>query len=508
MNVDITQGTGQGFAVSGPIFNLILNNVVSFLGTLRIQLKPYNQLIFLSLYADDIVLFASSNVQSQSLTYRLQKVIDTIAFNFSLIKCKYIQINVPSKKIKTNQIYINDIPLSKTNSFEYLGICWKFINNKTLSISSHVDKRVANGKKAYSACLAKNIFGNHLDIKIQLRLVDTLFKPTLEHGIRLFKYSDTQCDKLQRWYARALTRILDFNPKTSRVGLFLILGKTSFKVRNNIQLLSSFHRQFRYNPHSPSRLLLEGEHNEFIKNGYDMSDKSYSYVSEVYKVMYEYDLTKFFVLNEIRKWHKKDYEKEIKKIIHEREFFKIISKLQTGIDCDTFDYEAIDEDDIAGTKLMLVKSILSIVDRLKCDNHIYNNATDEQQVDLIYHDNIYSYCFLYKLVGIDPNHEFRDVHKFILGMYLKTHPIYWYVNRGRCRFCHDNWDDPLNHLVYKCGDYRLLQIRSGLSDPNSRYYTYLYNRHGDDGTPVMYDYIYIKNILKWIFKDYRKIINK
>ena len=513
LEVDIRQGTGQGFAVSGPFFNTLLDRIIPVLSRLKIELKPYGIATFLSIYADDLLLLASSNRQCQSLANLLSIATNSIAFNHSLPKFKYVQINVPPRWRHRNQIWVDDKPITKSNNFLYLGIDFSFLNSRSLVITSHVSLREDKGKKAYYACMAKNIFGGPLDIKLQLRLVDTLFKSTLEHGIRLFKYTKKSCLDLEKWYTKALVSILGVNPNTYRIGLFLILGKIPFKIRNDIQLLCSFHRQMRYNPKSPSRLMLEGEYKLFVKNNYTLPDNVFSYISDIYKIMSEYGLEDFFELREIRQWHKKEFERKISKVIYEKEFHKVIYLLNTGYDSEDKDQQKLkkkailDYDKITGTNTLLASSITSVVLFMKNENKKFLNASPEDQENLRFYDKLYFGCYFYKLIGIDPNHEIKDHHRFLISFYLKSHPVYWKNNRKVCRFCFQPWKFPIKHLAYECCDVRLLEIRYGFNDPNSDYFIELFNDHGKNGSPVLYDFIYIKHFIKWLYIKYKHIIN-
>ena len=210
-----------------------------------------------------------------------------------------------------------------------------------------------------------------------------------------------------------------------------------------------------------------------------------SYISEIYDILKEYGLQKFFNLNEIRQWHKHQYDKIISETILKIEYKNSVNKLNNN------------------KYGILARSIQSIVEHLVDDNILFDKTPVCEQDELIYHQKIYFSCLFYKLVGIDKNHSTRENHKFIMTMYLHSHPVYWYSLREVCRFCKLEWEDPLDHLVNKCCDYRITDIRDNLYNPNSKYYMELHNKHGK-----LYYYIYIKHFLKCLFSDYRQVINK
>ena len=482
-DVNISQGVGQGFAVSGPFFNLVVNNLIILLSQLDISYQVYSIIIFTALYADDMNLYSNSCQGLQQLLLELEKGCRSIAFNFSVRKCKYIQFNVPVQQQSSNSVMLLGKSLVKSMNFTYLGVDWQIYGRKTISIKPHIQKRLNKGTKCYGACIAKNLFGNSLDLKIQFELADTLYKSTLEYGMRLFLYDDTSLDSLDRNYSKALCRILCVNGSSYNKAVFLSTGRIPLKLRNHLQLMSSYHRQMRYNSDSPSRAIITGEYKIFRAKNTDFSNISSSYINDCYKTFSAYDLKSLFNPNEIRTWHKHDYDNHIKQVVLEKTFHQYIKLLK--------DHKF----------KLLATSIESIIKHCKADNDYYINCTEEPQIDIQYHKQLYFKNYIYRLIGINSDQSLSKFHKFLISMYFRSHSMYWDQIKGNCRFCNKSWKDPMVHLLYKCKDKRITNITNGCHDEQSPFYFKVRNIHN-----IVFNYRIRKHIMKKIYKKYRKLL--
>ena len=493
VDIKITTGVGQGFAISGPLFNFVVEKLIRALRVLKIGYTVYDILIFCALYADDLNIYASTNDELQQLVDKLNKAVKNVAFTFSEKKCKYFIFNAPYNKYKSYKIVLNGHELEKTRKFPYLGVDW-FLTQNTVKINEHVKSRLEKGHKAYACCHAKNLFGTSLDTKIQFKLVETLFSSTLTHGIRIFKYSPEQTDMLDKCYSKAIACVLHINTRSYNKGLYVISGSIPIYVRNNVQLLSSFHRLFRYNEESPTRKILLKEYELFESDPQLFFNIDSSYIKDVHHVFTRYNLLELFDLTVVCGYHKKDWDEKTKNVIYEFECLRLIEYLKSN------------------KYVVLSECLESIIEHWKYENKQYRSAIPEQieLFNLRFHPRVYFGNYLYSLIGLDPIHPIRDKHKFTLTMLLRSHLVYWktiYNDLGEkdrlpCRFCLEKWEDPLIHLLEKCEDGRVKGLHYAMKNPNdSDFYWNKSNRY-----KKCYKYIYVKQFLKNLYKFYKDVM--
>lgn len=152
---------------------------------------------------------------------------------------------------------------------------------------------------------------------------------------------------------------------------------------------------------------------------------------------------------------------------------------------------------------MLARSIRSIINHYKDDNHYHAN-TPESQIDdnaPPFHDQFYFRNYFYRLVGISSDQSLiSKFHKFLISFYFRSHMLYWQQCKGSCRFCSKSWNDPFFHIIYRCKDPRIKVIREGIHDSNSEFYYAPSNIHNK-----VYTYRKIRIILKHIYLKYKNI---
>ena len=169
----VSVGVSQG-SVLGPLLFLIYAN--------DSPLSPIHCEI--SLYADDTVIYYSSgnahDIENRinSDLERLCKWFDNNLLTLNISKCKFIIYGSSCKliKFKNVSISVNDIPLSKTNSFKYLGVTIQ----QNLTWSEHIDNI---GKKVNQRLGLIRRIKHLLPFQARLTLYNSLVLP-------LFDYND------------------------------------------------------------------------------------------------------------------------------------------------------------------------------------------------------------------------------------------------------------------------------------------------------------------------------
>lgn len=217
------QGLRQGQNLSPLLFSLYLNDLEHYLlsnGSFSLDifndsLEVYLKLIVL-LYADDTVLFATSQEMMNDSLYLFSNYCDTWQLQINYSKTKVIvfgdRVNRPRQiEIKGNRIDV-------VNEFKYLGVIFHK-NRKFASMKKHV---VEQAKKALFSLYQKT---RNLDLttECQLKLFDHTILPILTYGSEIWCFGDlTMVEKVHTDF---LKRILKVKSSTPNVMLYGDLGR-------------------------------------------------------------------------------------------------------------------------------------------------------------------------------------------------------------------------------------------------------------------------------------------
>ncbi len=194
-----TRGVKQGGSLSPFLFAIYFNEMILELVNLNIGAKLGNIIISIIVYADDIMLVASSKTELQLMLDVITEYGTKYEVKFNPNKTVYTVFNNNTyKSIWEREVDMNiDLKLSNENikfehKFKYLGV----MIDSTLSAESHIDTRL----EAYEARLKLlNKCGLYnLDCKVDYRsfLLNAYAKPILMYGLELFSLSDTQIKKI------------------------------------------------------------------------------------------------------------------------------------------------------------------------------------------------------------------------------------------------------------------------------------------------------------------------
>ncbi|ETO27415.1 hypothetical protein RFI_09718 [Reticulomyxa filosa] len=201
----IDSGTGQGYSLSGPLFNLYINDIIKEIKKENIIQKMYNTNIPpCLLYADDIIIITGSPKDNNTILQTIHKYCNKWKLQINKDK----SVIASNKKKIINETSIRDNPLqiqNTNNTIKYLGIIFDSI---TLSWKKHVDDRVEKANTAISQSHLIGVLGGGLDHSTQIKYYRSIIRPVIEFGLRIMLLGNSHLRKLNTMQQRALTIII------------------------------------------------------------------------------------------------------------------------------------------------------------------------------------------------------------------------------------------------------------------------------------------------------------
>ena len=169
--------------MSHTLFNIYLSDLpgklnISSTTEVMLRERPTNCL----LYADDLVIFARSAKDLQTILNKLESFCEKADLNVNLDKTKVMIFNNSGKSLNNYSFRYGANKLENAKSYRYLGLTLCPYGNFTLA---RQELKKASLKALFK--LRKEM-GNHFgeNIKLTIKLFDTLISPILLHGSEIW----------------------------------------------------------------------------------------------------------------------------------------------------------------------------------------------------------------------------------------------------------------------------------------------------------------------------------
>jgi hypothetical protein len=150
---DAKVGVPQGDPFSPALFNVYINSTTSICGAYN-GIDVYGTTIHMLLYADDILLVATSKKDMQKALRSLNSELKKLGLTLSLNKCKLFALNAKST-ISRCQINLNNTTFVSSDCLDYLGGTCKFVKKDRTTWFS--DEAINKAKSRLDKCKSQHL---------------------------------------------------------------------------------------------------------------------------------------------------------------------------------------------------------------------------------------------------------------------------------------------------------------------------------------------------------------
>ena len=178
--------------------------------------------VYLSLFADDIVLFTTDPVSLQAQINNLVNYSDAWGLKININKTK-ICVFEKRKRLNNVEFYIYNEKIEIVDNFTYLGVRFTHTGNLSNAVKTLSDQAL----RAYYNLLS--LFDKvEIDIRTKLKLFDTMIVPILLYGSEVWGvYNFKEVDKL---HIRFCKNLLGVRQQTPNMAVYGELGRLPLSV--------------------------------------------------------------------------------------------------------------------------------------------------------------------------------------------------------------------------------------------------------------------------------------
>jgi hypothetical protein len=225
----ISRGVREGSVLSPTLFACFINELVHELKDKGFGIDIVSRVLFILLYADDIVLLAKSAEELQQMLNIVSEFCSKWRFKLNARKSAVV---VFCKNKGGNEWKLGNSKIPVLNCYKYLGVHISDDLKWKVNISKIVEK--AKKRLNSTKVLLRN---NKLSVKARLVIWKTILRPLLEYASCTWWTNRVEEKEIERVQLSAAKTILGVNSKTSDVVVRGELGLHSLKLRRDIALL-------------------------------------------------------------------------------------------------------------------------------------------------------------------------------------------------------------------------------------------------------------------------------
>ena len=228
------QGLQQG-ALSSPIlFNYFINDLITELNETQIGAKIGDTIINNLLFADDVVLAATSETELQHLLDVCTQWGAKWKLKFSPHKSK--TLTNQSKGVRTLKLAHKDIKETNTKNYKYLGIP---ITGSGINVRKYFN-HIINKLKSSLKEMIVYCQDNQISTYNRLLLYKTIVRSQLDYGIPVINYTNNEKKRLEREQINSLRILLQLDSKTNEHTLLAITDVPTIKHRIDTMKMSFY----------------------------------------------------------------------------------------------------------------------------------------------------------------------------------------------------------------------------------------------------------------------------
>ncbi|ETO02680.1 hypothetical protein RFI_34733, partial [Reticulomyxa filosa] len=402
-------GTGQGYSMSGPLFNLYINDMIKEINNTNTKIKAYGEIAPACLfYADDIITISKKWRSNNEKLIVIKEYCKRWKLAINIDKSMIItNTYIKRYRTKRNEMDIKNI----TNKFTYLGI--KF-NIQTLSWNDHILSRTNKARDVLIKSILAGVIGGELEMIAQLKYYNSIILPILEYGTRTILVNKMGMKNMEITQHMALTKICGLYRTSYKPMIRVLMGSPPVYARNCVSLLVAWLQKIK-------RGDLVGK---MVKNEYEYIKRNQNfYLTKImggckYPTTYNTDVLRALYENQLQQ-----YWEEPPKYLTTKEWKRILEQI------------------------IYKKAYMEDIGLIEKNEH------KAQFMEIIkeYNRSMKPYKPLINELETEINKEkIKEVLKIMTGSTKFNWKKKGIKNWERCIYCNEEWEKPVKHIIAEC----------------------------------------------------------
>ena len=227
----VLSGVRQGGVLSGILFNLYVNNILTSLRKSDLGCHIKNLYVGCIMYADDLILLSASLLDLQNMLQICDSIGKDLGMKFNASKSKCLLIG-PNIALTPSPLVLENFQLPWVSGLDYLGIC--LCNAKTFQVDLSVTRR-----KFFTAMYSILSKCNYTSEMVKLKLLEAHCLPILLYATESLNLPQSQIAELNSLWNSAYRRIFHYHKWESVKQLICLSGRLDLHRIINLKSLSS-----------------------------------------------------------------------------------------------------------------------------------------------------------------------------------------------------------------------------------------------------------------------------
>ena len=222
---DVNSGLKQGCPLSPVLFNLYVNDLVTFLKSFDCGIDIGNDKLCILLYADDVVIIANDDKELQILLNALGTWCEDNCTTINAAKSNVVHFRPPSISRSDTVFKCNDNIIEYSSNYTYLGL----VLNEHLDYNVTAKAVAASANRALGLVIAKCKILGGVCYDVFVKLYESLVCPIVEYGASIWGTRKYTCiNAIQNRACRFFLGVGKYTPNvavTAEMGLIPIFNK-------------------------------------------------------------------------------------------------------------------------------------------------------------------------------------------------------------------------------------------------------------------------------------------
>jgi hypothetical protein len=322
-------GVKQGCILSPTLFSIVMTDLVEMLNNRSQGILYRGELIPGLLYADDIILMASSDEELQAMLDTAAAFADKWSMKYNESKSKVLIVGKRTNKAK--QWQLGTALIGEAEHYKYLGIYF----SRSLKDTYHISSYLSDKKQKLCGHIG-SVLSSHGNIN-RISFGDTLWRhvamPALAHGAGVwFPSSDQSTIKLKSYQYNIGTTILQLQGKPATEALLADLGWLPLTVCLDLNRVKYFN--YLKTNLSERRYLLKGIFDDLGDLYLRGKDDHFPYHRNIHNIFksvgldWVYDSTDGNYVQTFKKLQVQNYMNDFRTIIESRSSLKYFQHMK------------------------------------------------------------------------------------------------------------------------------------------------------------------------------------